>query len=66
MIERGHRSFVESLYKTCAARPGDWPKYFHATLWADRITTKRTTGFLPYFLLYGVHALFPFDISNRT
>jgi hypothetical protein len=35
-------------------------------MWADRVTTRRTTGFSPYYLLYGRPHLFPFNISDET
>ena len=35
-------------------------------LWADRITTKRTTQQSPYRLLYGQDCVLPFDIEEET
>ena len=35
-------------------------------LWADRVTTRRTTGFSPYYLLYGRPHLFPFNLHDET
>lgn len=35
-------------------------------MWADRVTTKRTTGFSPYYLLYGKAPLFPFHITDGS
>lgn len=31
-----------------------------------RTTVSRTTGYTPYYLLYGMHCLFPFDLTDRT
>ncbi|KAJ7467408.1 hypothetical protein B0H11DRAFT_1732734 [Mycena galericulata] len=31
-----------------------------------RVTTSRATGFSPYYLLYGVHPVFSFDIAEIT
>jgi len=66
MIERGHRTWIKSLLKTCGRKPSKWSRYFHAALWADRVSVKRTTGYSPYQLLYGTPHTFPFDIRERT
>ena len=44
----------------------EWPKLFHAALWADRVTTKRTTGFTPYYLIYGRDAVLPIELTYET
>ncbi|KAJ7136540.1 hypothetical protein C8R43DRAFT_893861 [Mycena crocata] len=31
-----------------------------------RVTTSRATGFSPYYLLYGVHPVFSFDVTEIT
>jgi len=38
----------------------------HARLWAMQCSTSRVTGYPPYFLLYGQHPFFAFDIADRT
>ncbi|KAJ3991299.1 hypothetical protein F5050DRAFT_1538368, partial [Lentinula boryana] len=45
---------------------GMWPRYLHAVLFAMRVTVSRATGFSPYYLLYGVHPIFSFDITETT
>src|SRR6202165_2412562 len=66
MIERGHRTWISSIWRLCGKKKHHWCQYFHAALWADRVTTKRTTGFSPYFLLYGRPHLFPFNITDKS
>ncbi|TFK79050.1 hypothetical protein K466DRAFT_446278, partial [Polyporus arcularius HHB13444] len=56
-----------SLLKLCPpGRPHLWRKYLHAGLLAVRTTTSRATGYTPYYLLYGMHCLFPYDLTDRT
>jgi hypothetical protein len=66
MIERSHRTWIGSLFIACKGNPNQWSKYFYACMWADRVTTRRTTGHTPYYLLYGKHHIFPFDITDSS
>jgi hypothetical protein len=66
MIERGHRTWINSIWKLCGKRKEQWSHWFYHALWADRVTTRRTTGFSPYYLLYGRPHLFPFNINDET
>ncbi|KAF8307484.1 hypothetical protein DL93DRAFT_2046570, partial [Clavulina sp. PMI_390] len=43
-----------------------WSKYFYPALWADRVTTRRSTGYSPYYLMYGRPHIFPFDAEHET
>lgn len=66
MIERGHRSILDSLSKVCGDNPEQWPNKLPAVLWADRITVKRTTGFSPFYLVYGRHGKLPIHLAEPT
>lgn len=66
MIERGHRTWINSIWRLCGRKKNRWSQFFFAAMWADRVTTRRTTGFSPYFLLYGKPHLFPFHITDRS
>ena len=43
-----------------------WPDLLGSALWADRVTVKRTTGFSPYYLLYGQDPMHSFDMTDRS
>ena len=64
--ERSHQTLVNSILRACGKDASRWPLYVHAGLWAMRCSTSRVTGYTPYFLLYGLHPLFAFDIADRT
>jgi hypothetical protein len=44
----------------------DWPKYFYAALWADRMTVKKTTGYSPYQLMYGSQSVIPVELDTES
>lgn len=66
MIERGHRTWINSIWKLCGSKKEKWSRWFYPALWADRVTTRRATGFSPYYLLYGRPHLFPFNLRDET
>jgi hypothetical protein len=70
MVERSHRDMIDGITKATMTRDEAslrlWPAEFHAALWAYRITTRRTTGFSPYYLVYGIEATLPIDLLFDT
>ena len=66
VVERGHYNIREAIVKLCAGNLDQWPLVVPAAVYADRITTRRATGFSPYFLLHGVHPLMPGDLADAT
>lgn len=41
----------------------NWPHYLPLALWADRISIRRSTGYLAFELLYGRDCLLPMDLD---
>ena len=66
IVERPHLTLRESLVKACEGELKHWPKLLPYCLWADRITTRMSTGHSPYFMAHGVEPLMPFDIMEAT
>ena len=66
MIERGHRPIKDALVKMCGENGSKWKQVLPLVLFADRISTKRTTGMSPYELLFGQKAVLPLDIEAAT
>ncbi|RVD90129.1 uncharacterized protein DFL_001105 [Arthrobotrys flagrans] len=66
MIERGHKEITDSLSKLCNGRIGEWIRHLPAVLWADWTTARSTTGYTPYYLMYGMELLLPIDINTPT
>ena len=66
MIERGHQPLKDALVKLCETDGKKWRHYLTLVLFADRISTKRTTGYSPYGLYFGQSAILPVDLELET
>ena len=51
---------IEPLRKT----PGCWLDELPAVLWSLRTTLNRSTGYTPFFMVYGAEAVLPTDIKH--
>jgi hypothetical protein len=51
---------IEPLLKT----PGCWIDEIPSVLWGLRTTPNRSTGYTPFFLVYGAEAVLPTDIEH--
>src|SRR5579859_3270026 len=62
--QMGHQAIINVITKYCNdPNKKDWLKHLHLTLWADRITVRRSTGYLAFELVYGQDCLLPIDFS---
>jgi hypothetical protein len=61
MVERGHKEIKDALTKMCGEDGKKWKDYLPLVTFADRISTKRTTGYSPYELQFGQLAILPID-----
>ena len=66
VVERAHFTIREGLMRLCKGNPGLWPRYLQAAIFADRITTRRATGYSPFYLMHGTHPLLPCDLADAT
>ena len=62
LIERGYQPIIDALAKLGP----HWVKHLPAVLWADRITTRRSTGFTPYKLVFGQDCVSPVETEAMT
>ncbi|KAJ3521857.1 hypothetical protein NMY22_g12139 [Coprinellus aureogranulatus] len=65
-VEVSHKSIRTALVKVCDGDIKKWKQHAPAVFWADRITTRKSTGFSPYYAAHGVEPLLPFDITEST
>ena len=56
----------EGLIKACEGDINQWPDYVHHAFFADKVTTRRATGFSPFYLLHGVDPVLPLDLLEAT
>jgi hypothetical protein len=66
MIERGHKEIKDALIKICGENGRKWKDYLPLVTFADRILTKRTTGYTPFELQFGQPAVLPVDWELRS
>jgi len=59
LVERGHQQIVDGLAKLGPK----WVKNLLLVLWADRITTRASTGFTPYRLVFGQDCVLPMELT---
>ncbi|KAF8986707.1 hypothetical protein BDQ17DRAFT_1436107 [Cyathus striatus] len=64
--ERQHQSLQNAVYKCAGDKKRNWPKYVDPSLLAIRSTPTRSTGYPPYYLLYGIDPKFSFDYDDAT
>ena len=53
---------LEPLERT----PGSWIEELPSVLWSIRTTPNRSTGYTPFFLVYGAEAVLPTDIIHDS
>ncbi|MBW0530543.1 hypothetical protein O181_070258 [Austropuccinia psidii MF-1] len=66
MVERGHKQLKDALFKMCGENRRKWKKYLPLVTLADIISTKGTTGFLPYELQFEQLPVLPIEIETKT
>ena len=66
MVERGHKEIKEALTKMCGEDGGKLKECLPLVTFADRISTKRTTGYSPFELQYGQPAILPIDLEIQS
>jgi transposase InsO family protein len=66
MVERGHKTIKDTLVKMCGQSGGKWREYLPLVLFSDRISTKRTTGYTPYEIIFGQLPVLPVDLEMDT
>ena len=66
IVERQHRTIRDSLLKTCGDDISKWPVHAPHVFWADRVTTRHSTGHSPFYMTHGVEPILPFDLALAT
>ena len=66
VVERGHFIIREGILKACAGNVNKWPDMVVHAFFCDKVTTRRQTGFSPFYMLHGVHPVLPFDLAEAS
>ena len=56
----------ESIVKACEGNISKWPTVTPYAFWADRATTRKSTGHSPFYMAHGIEPMLPFDITLST
>jgi len=51
IVERQHRTIRDTILKVCEGNYSRWPMFVPFAFWADRATTRKSTGFSPYYIV---------------
>jgi hypothetical protein len=65
-VERSHFDVCQSLFKVVDGDQKRWSLGVYSVFWAERITSRKRMGCLPYFAITGAHPILPFDIAKAT
>ena len=60
LVERFNRTFKECTARCAQLYQGEWDEYLPAVLFAYTTMTQASTGYSPFYLVYGREALHPF------
>ncbi|KIM66600.1 hypothetical protein SCLCIDRAFT_1149605 [Scleroderma citrinum Foug A] len=64
VVKWSHRTICDSLIKACNDNITQWPTLMHHIIWADHVTTWKSTSHSPYYMAHGVEPLLPFDVTK--
>jgi hypothetical protein len=66
VVKRQHHTIRDSIIKACGSDISKWTTVAPFAFWANRATTRKSTGFSPYYMVHGVEPILPFDITLAT
>ena len=66
IVERQHRTIRDSIVKACDGEISRWPTVTPHVFWANRVTTRKSTGHSPFYMAHGIEPILPFDITEAT
>lgn len=65
-VERFNKFLKERLSMYVSTAQTDWPKYLSGTLFSYRLTPLQSTGYSPFFLVYGREATLPIQEALKV
>jgi len=63
LAESSNKSLIRIIKRLLEDNKRAWNSKLKFTLWADRVTTKRSIGTSPFQLVYGAEAVFPSQLA---
>ena len=62
MVERFNRTLLDMLATAVGDNPADWENYIHKLCFAYNTSVHSSTGYSPFFLMFGRQAAIPVDL----
>ena len=66
LIERYNRTLLDMLAIASKGNPNDWEKFVRPLCFAYNTSIQASTGYTPYYLMYGHEARLPIDLQFGT
>jgi transposase InsO family protein len=63
LAESYNKSLIKLIKKLLEDNKRAWDSKLKFSLWADRVTTKKSLGLSPFQLVYGIEAVFPTQLA---
>src|SRR3954466_9871180 len=60
------RGIKPRLYVSLERTPGSWEEELPSVLWSIQMTPNRSTGYTPFFLVYGAEVVLQSDIRHDS
>jgi hypothetical protein len=62
LVESSNKSLIRIIRKLLEENQKNWDSKLKFSLWADRVTNKKSIGTSPFKLVYGTDAIFPIQL----
>ena len=62
IVERFNRTLLNMLATHCKDHPWDWEQHIHKVCMAYNTSVNSTTGYTPFYLMFGRQARLPVDV----
>ena len=66
VVKHGHFTIRQAIIKLCQGSPHQWHQFVPPAFFADCVTVRRATGFLPYYLLHRTDPVLLFDLTKAS
>ena len=66
IVECQHHTIRDLLVKACEGNLLWWPMVTPFVFWADRATTRKSTGHSPFYMVHGIEPILLFNITQMT
>jgi hypothetical protein len=63
LAESSNKSLIKLIKKLLEDNKRAWDSKLKFSLWADRVTTKKSLGLSPFQLVYGIEVVFPTQLA---